>query len=100
MDDIEKAVKDAKGIIDGIRFDNLDQQKHIISQVKKYRKEKVGKKDLTQDERLILLEIQVRMLNAIPTMYKKLKRAIYIVYVLIVMIVIDILILSIRVNNG
>lgn len=93
MNDTDKAIKAGENILDGMRFDNLEQQRRIVNGLKRYRKTKVNGKDLTLEQRLILLEIRARGCELTPERFRKEIISIYVLLLFCLLSIMFILII-------
>lgn len=93
MNGTDKAIKAGENILDGMRFDNLDQQRRIVNALKRYRKTKAKDKDLTLEQRIILLEIRARGFEATPERFRKEITSIYVLLLFCLLSIMFILII-------
>lgn len=96
MDDTEKAIKAGKDILDGMRFDNLDEQREVINALKRYRKTKAKGKDLTLEQRIILLEIRARAIEPLTDRVRSFRKELILIYLMLLGAFINIMLITMQ----
>lgn len=99
MNSTEKAIKAGEDILDGMRFDNLDEQREVINALKRYRKGKVKGKDLTLEQRLILLEIRARVIEPMSNKVSTLRKELILIYFMLLGAFINIMLITLKLNG-
>lgn len=77
----EKAIEAGENILDTMRFDNLEQQRRITNALKRCRKTKAKGKDLTLEQRMILLEIRARQIELLSDKVRSFRNDLILIYV-------------------
>ena len=99
MNDTDKAIKAGENILDGMRFDNLEQQRRIVNALKRYRKTKAKGKDLTLEQRLILLEIRARQIEPLCEKLKDIRKELFLICFMLLGAFINILIIILKLSG-